>query len=74
MKKGTKYKQIQYEERCVIEKMHIAKKSIREISRVLNRSVSSISYELKRNKVNNEYVSIKASQPPLNPNTLCNKL
>jgi IS30 family transposase len=60
MKKGTKYKQIQYEERCVIEKMHIAKKSIREISRVLNRSVSSISYELKRNKVNNEYVSIKA--------------
>ncbi len=60
MKKGTKYKQIQYEERCVIEKMHIAKKSIREIARVLNRSVSSISYELKRNKVNNEYVSIKA--------------
>ncbi len=60
MKKGTKYKQITKEERVVIEALLKAKKSKREIGRVLNRPSGSICYEIKRNTVNGIYVSDKA--------------
>lgn len=60
MKKGKEYKQINYEERVVIEKLLNAKKSKREIARVLNRASGSICYEIKENSVNGIYTADKA--------------
>lgn len=60
MEKSNKYKQIQYEERIIIDKLLKVNKSLREIAKILNRSVSSISDEINRNKVNNIYDKDKA--------------
>jgi IS30 family transposase len=47
---GTKYAQLSLEERCEIAQLHKAGASIRQIAAVLDRSPSSISRELKRNR------------------------
>lgn len=60
MKKGKEYKQINYEERVVIERLLNARKSKREIARVLNRASGSICYEIKENSVNGIYTADKA--------------
>jgi IS30 family transposase len=54
------YKQINKSERIVIEALLKAKKSKREIARVLNRPSGSICYEIKRNSRKGVYVAEKA--------------
>jgi IS30 family transposase len=47
---GTKYDQLSVEERCEIARLHGEGRSIRQIAAALDRSASSISRELKRNR------------------------
>jgi IS30 family transposase len=55
-----KYTHIQFEERFVVEKLFSRGISIREIASFLNRSPSTISYEIKRNTVAGLYTAKKA--------------
>jgi IS30 family transposase len=47
---GTKYDQLSLEERCEVARLHGTGCSIRQIAAALDRSASSISRELKRNR------------------------
>lgn len=55
-----KYKQLGYEERCVIEKLWNAKVKIRSIANILSRSPNTISKEIRRNSVRGAYGAKKA--------------
>jgi len=46
---GTRYDQLGEAERNVIGRLHLAGRSIRETARILGRSPSTVSRELKRN-------------------------
>ena len=46
-----KYNHLSFDERLIIEKMMASKQSLRSIARLLNRSPSTISRELRRNKI-----------------------
>jgi len=54
------YKHISFEERYVIEKLLNKQIKIRRIAEVLGRSPNTISYEIKKNRVNEEYIAKKA--------------
>lgn len=56
----SNFKHLSYEERVIIEYLYKSKSSIREIAKVLNRSPNTVSYELRKNKVNNIYLANKA--------------
>jgi len=47
---GTKYDQLSLEERCELARLHAEGRSVRQIAAALDRSASSISRELKRNR------------------------
>jgi IS30 family transposase len=55
-----KYKHLSFEERFVIEILLRSKLSIRAIAEFLGRSPGTISYELKKNRVNGVYTAKKA--------------
>ena len=55
-----KYHHLSFEERFVIEKLFRAGSVIRRIAEFLNRSVNTISREIKKNSVNGEYLADKA--------------
>ncbi|MFV8476518.1 helix-turn-helix domain-containing protein [Mycoplasma sp. BRA290] len=56
-----KYKRLSRKERENIEVLYFtAHHSIRDIAKIINRNPSTISRELKRNTVNNEYESQKS--------------
>ena len=55
-------KRIKLEERIEIYHLLENKESLRKISKILNRSVSSISYEIKQGKVNGKYNPIIANK------------
>lgn len=67
------FKHLSYEERVVIECLNKKGESIRKIAEVLNRSPNTISYELRKNKVNSEYIAIKAKQKSYYRRYLCKK-
>ena len=60
MKKKKKYKHLSFEERFVIETLFNKGLSIRAIAEFLERSPSTISYEIKKNSVNGKYSARKA--------------
>ncbi len=60
MKKGTKYKQLSYEERVKIETLNSNGKSIRSIAKMLQRSPNTIALELREKTVGGSYLSKKA--------------
>ena len=47
---GTKYDQLSLEERCEVARLHAEGRSVRQIAAALDRSASSISRELRRNR------------------------
>ena len=47
---GERYRQLAFEERCKIAELHHAGHSVRQIATALDRSPSSISRELNRNR------------------------
>jgi len=55
-----KYHHLSFEERFVIEKLYGADSSVRSIATFLNRSVNTISREIRRNSVNGAYDAQKA--------------
>jgi IS30 family transposase len=55
------FKHFSYEERIVIETLLKEGKSLRYIARQLERSPNSVSYEIRRNKVKEEYIPKKAN-------------
>ena len=57
-----KYHHLSFEERFVIEKLYLANSAIRRIAEFLNRSVNTISLEIKKNSVNGLYEATKARQ------------
>lgn len=57
----NKYHHLKNEERFCIEKMYCAGATIRRIAEFLNRSVNTISREIKKNSVKGEYLADKAS-------------
>jgi transposase, IS30 family len=57
-----KYHQLSFEERFVIEKLYCADSAIRRIAEFLNRSVNTVSREIRKNSVNGIYVADKAKQ------------
>jgi IS30 family transposase len=61
MKTKRKYKHLSFEERFVIEKLLKAELKIRSIADFLDRSPNTISYEIKNNSVNGEYIAKKAN-------------
>jgi hypothetical protein len=67
------FKHLSYEERVVIECLNKQNKSLREIAKILKRSPNTISYELKKNKVNNDYLAIKAKHKSYYKRYLCKK-
>lgn len=54
------WKHLTYKERCVIECLYREGKSIRYIAKVLERSINTISYEIRKNIVNEVYTADKA--------------
>jgi IS30 family transposase len=57
-----KYHHLSFEERFCIEKMYCAGSAIRRIAEFLNRSVNTISREIKKNSVNGIYDALDAKQ------------
>lgn len=62
MEKQKKWRHLSYEERCVIECLYKESKSIRYIAKLLKRSINTISYEVRRNRVKGIYTAIKAQE------------
>jgi IS30 family transposase len=56
-----KYNHLSFEERFVIEKLYVAGSAIRRISEFLNRSVNTISREIRKNMVDGIYDAKKAN-------------
>ena len=57
-----KYHHLSFEERFVIEKLYRAGSAVRRIAEFLNRSVNTISREIKKNSVKGIYIAEKAKQ------------
>lgn len=57
-----KYHHLSFEERFAIEKMYCGGFAVRKIAKFLNRSVNTISREIRKHSVNGEYDAVKAKQ------------
>jgi len=57
-----KYHHLSFEERFVIEKLYCAGSAISRIAEFLNRSVNTISFEIRKNGVRGIYTALKAEQ------------
>ena len=55
-----KYHHLSFEERFVIEKLYCAGSAIRRIAEFLNRSVNTVSREIRKNSVKGTYTAEKA--------------
>jgi len=60
MKQGTRYRQLSYEERVIIESLQRKGESIRTIASHLGRSTNTIAREIREKKVKGVYTAKKA--------------